>query len=69
LQESTATLSLSEVLNTLSEKHKSTVQKVVIETKLNEQIRMLESVKKLYADQKIDQEALELLALEIAMGE
>lgn len=30
---------------------------------------MLESVKKLYADGKIDQEALELLALEIAMGE
>jgi hypothetical protein len=30
---------------------------------------MLESIKKLYSDEKIDQEALELLALEIAMGE
>jgi hypothetical protein len=57
------------MFNTLSEKHKTTVQRVIVETKLNEQIRMLESIKKLYADQKIDQEALELLALEIAMGE
>lgn len=57
------------MFNTLSEKHKATVERVIIETKLNEQVRMLESIKKLYADQKIDQEALELLALEIAMGE
>lgn len=69
MQESTATLSLSEMFNTLSEKHKATVQRAITETKLNEQVRMLESVKKLYADQKIDQEALELLALEIALGE
>ncbi len=69
MQESTATLSLSEMFETLSEKHKKTLERAITETKLNEQIRMLESVKKLYADQKIDQEALELLALEIAMGE
>lgn len=57
------------MFETLSEKHKKTVEKAIVETRLNEQIRMLESIKKLYADQKIDQEALELLALEIAMGE
>lgn len=45
------------------------VERKIIETKLNEQVRMLESIKKLYADEKISQEALELLALEIAMGE
>jgi hypothetical protein len=57
------------MFETLSEKHKKTVERAIVETKLNEQVRMLESIKKLYADQKIDQEALELLALEIAMGE
>jgi hypothetical protein len=39
------------------------------EVKISERIRMLESVKALYSDGKIDQEVLEILALEIAMGE
>lgn len=65
MQESTATLSLSETLKNLRDIH----EKQINETKINERIRMLESIKKLYADEKIDQEALELLALEIAMGD
>jgi hypothetical protein len=65
LQESTATLSLSETLKNLREIH----EKQINETKINERVRMLESVKTLYNDGKIDQEVLELLALEIAMGE
>lgn len=65
MQESTATLSLSETLKNLRDIH----EKQINETKINERIRMLESVKTLYNDGKIDQEVLELLALEIAMGE
>ena len=65
MQESTATLSLSETLKNLRDIH----EKQINETKVNERIRMLESVKTLYNDGKIDQEVLELLALEIAMGE
>lgn len=65
MQESTATLSLSETLKNLRDIH----DKQINETKLNERVRMIESIKKLYNDGKIDQEALELLALEIAMGE
>lgn len=65
MQESIETLQLSNIFEDLKIKHEKALQEV----KLSEQIRMLESVKKLYADGKIDQEALELLALEIAMGE
>jgi hypothetical protein len=65
LQESTATLSLSDTLKNLREIH----EKQINETKIAERVRMIESIKKLYNDGKIDQEALELLALEIAMGE
>ncbi len=70
MQESTATQpNLTELINTLREKHEKVVSQAIIETRLSEQVRMLESVKKLYADEKISQEALELLALEIAMGQ
>ena len=65
MQESTATLSLSDTLKNLREIH----EKQINETKIAERVRMIESIKKLYNDGKIDQEALELLALEIAMGE
>ena len=65
MQDSTATLSLSDTLKNLRDIH----EKQIKETTINERVRMLESVKKLYNDGKIDQEALELLALEIAMGE
>ncbi len=65
MQESTATISLSETLKNLRDIH----ERQINETKINERIRMLESVKTLYNDGKIDQELLEILALEIAMGE
>lgn len=65
MQESTATLSLSETLKNLRDIH----EKQINETRINERIRMLDSVKTLYNDGKIDQELLEILALEIAMGE
>lgn len=65
MQESTATLSLSETLKNLRDIH----EKQINETRINERIRMLDSVKVLYNDGKIDQELLEILALEIAMGE
>ena len=64
MQESTATLSLSETLENLKEMHEKRIQDAIT----NERIRMLESVKVLFNDGKIDTEALELLALEIAMG-
>ena len=65
MQESTATLSLSETLKNLRDIH----EKQIKETRISERIRMLDSVKTLYNDGKIDQELLEILALEIAMGE
>ena len=65
MQESTATLSLSETLKNLRDIH----EKQIKETRISERIRMLDSVKTLYNDGKIDQEILEILALEIAMGE
>ncbi len=65
MQESTATANLSEMFSTLKEAHERQIERV----RTDERIRMLECVKALYNDQKIDQEALELLALEIAMGE
>ena len=64
MQEPTA-LSLSEMFNNLKDLH----ERQLNEIKISERVRMIESVKKLYADGKIDQEALELMALEIAMGE
>lgn len=65
MQESIETLKLSNIFEDLKQKHEKALQ----EAKLSEQIRMLESVKKLFADGKIDREAVEILALEIAMGE
>ena len=44
-------------------------EKQLREVQISERVRMLDSVKKLYNDGKIDQEALELLGIEIAMGE
>lgn len=64
MQESTAT-SLSEMFNNLKDLHERQLHQV----RISERVRMLDSVKALYNDGKIDQEALELLALEIAMGE
>ncbi len=39
------------------------------QVQIGERIRILDAVKSLYSLGKIDQEALEILALEIAMGE
>lgn len=65
MQESTATPSLSETFNSLKDLH----ERQLNEVKISERVRMLESVKKLYNDGRIDQDLLETLALEIAMGE
>ncbi len=65
MQESTATANLSELINNLKTIH----EKQLREVQLMERIRMLDAVKSLYALEKIDKEAVEILALEIAMGE
>jgi citrate lyase beta subunit len=58
------TMNLAETFADLKDKH----EKMLQQTRINEQIRMLECVRALLRQGTISQEAAELLALEIGMG-